>query len=160
MSEKEPFFARLHPLDSLTCELQLMLDHLFLERRAPAAWEPVCDVYQTSEEIVVVMELSGLTREDVEITVTVNALAVTGRRAPVSLPGRSVVHLHERRFGAFKRSLRFPAAVDAERSSATMTDGVLTITLPHRRATQVAIREAGEETDPPYGGPAGRGLAS
>ena len=65
MSEKGPFFARLHPLDSLTCELQLMLDHLFLERRAPAAWEPVCDVYQTSEEIVVVMELSGLTREDV-----------------------------------------------------------------------------------------------
>ncbi len=147
MSEKRRPFAHRHPLDSLTCELQLMLDHLFLEGCAPAAWEPVCDVYQTSEEIVVVMELSGLTREDVEITVTVNALTVTGRRAPTSLPARSVLHLHERRFGAFKRSLRLPTAVDAERSSATMTDGVLTITLPHRRPTQVAIREAEEEAD-------------
>ena len=147
MSEKRRVFAHLHPLDSLTCELQLMLDHLFLERRVPAAWEPVCDVYQTSEEIVVVVELPGLTREDVEITVTASSLTVTGRRAPTPLPGRSVLHLHERRFGAFKRSLRLPTAVDAERSSATMTDGVLTITLPHRQATQVAIREAGEETD-------------
>jgi len=147
MSEKGPFFARLHPLDSLSCELQLMLDHLFLERRAPAAWEPVCDVYQSPEEIVVVMELPGLSREDVEITVTPGALTVTGRRAPTPRPGRSVVHLHERRFGAFKRSLRLPAAVDVEHTSAKMTDGVLTITLPHRRATQVAIREAGEKTD-------------
>ena len=139
MSEKAPFFAHLHPLDSLTCELQLMLDHLFLERSAPATWEPVCDLYQTSEAIVVTVELPGLTRDDVEITVTPNLLTVTGRRPGASLPPRSNVHQHERRFGPFERRLVLPTPVDADASSARMTDGVLTITLPHRKPTQVAI---------------------
>ena len=145
MSEKRRFFAHLHPLDSLTSELRLMLDHLCLERLAPVPWEPVCDVYQTPDEVVVTVELPGMMRDDVDVTVTVNTVTVAGRRPPISLPARSIVHLHQRRFGAFKRSLALPAAVDAERSSATMADGVLTITLPHRRARQVPIQEKVEE---------------
>ena len=139
MSEKGRFFARLHPLDSLTSELRLMLDHLFLERRAPAVWQPVCDLYQTADAVIVTVELPGLTREDVEITVAVNLLTIAGRRPATSLPAHSIVHQHERRFGPFKRSLVMPSPVDAERTSARMADGLLTITLPHRKPRQITV---------------------
>ncbi len=145
MPEKGRLFARLHPLDSLTSDLQLMLDHLFLERRAPAVWQPVCDLYQTADAVVVTVELPGLTRDDVEITVAMNLLTISGRRPATSLPVHSIVHQHERRFGPFKRSLMMPSPVDAERTSARMTDGVLTITLPHRKPRRIAVSTEPQE---------------
>lgn len=151
MSGKNVWFRHLHPLDSLTCELELMLDHLFLERRPAVGWEPACDVYETPEAVIVVVELPGLTREDVEITTSAGLLTVTGRRVPTDLPPGTIAHLHERRFGPFERTIRLPRAVDAERSSAKMEAGLLTIRLPLRRPTRVSIR-ADEEGKAPRGG--------
>lgn len=157
MSEDRLWFRHLHPLDSLTCELELMLDHLFLERRPRGVWAPPCDVYQTPEAVVVVVELPGLTREEVEITVTAELLTVTGRRVPTGLPPGTVAHRHERRFGPFERTIRLPCPVEAERSSARMEAGLLTVSLPLRRPTQVSIRTAEQggrapERESPQGG--------
>ena len=125
-----------------------MLDHLFLERRAPAAWEPVCDIYETPDAVVVTVELPGLSRKDVDISCTENLLTITGRRPAVSLPSGSIVHQHERPLGAFQRSIVMPHPVDADQTSASMDAGVLTVTLPHRKPQQVSIRTESEESQP------------
>lgn len=130
------------PLRSLTSELQLMLDHLFPQARAAAPWEPACDIYETAEGFVVHVELAGVSREDVNVSVTGNVVTIEGRRSVVQLPSGSIIHRRERRVGRFQRSLVLPVVVDADRVDAAVQDGVLTLVLPRREARRIPIQEA------------------
>jgi HSP20 family protein len=146
MSERSVQVPYLHPLESLTCELQLMLDHLCLERRPRPGWEPACDMYETNDTLVLTVDLPGLTKADVTITLTLsgNGLVLSGRRAATSLPSGSTVFQRERPVGAFERIFILPVPVDMSKSSAQMEAGVLTITLPRRKPVQVAIHTVTE----------------
>lgn len=145
MSDKGAQFHYLHPLESLTCELQLMLDHLCLEHRPRPGWEPACDMYETNDTLVLTVDLPGLTRADVDITISGNGLVLSGRRPAASLPAGTTVFQRERPLGTFERLFILPVPVEASRSSAQMEAGVLTITLPRRKPVQVAIHTAPEE---------------
>jgi HSP20 family protein len=144
MSERSTQFHYLHPLDALTCELQLMLDHLCVERRPRPGWEPACDMYETNDTLVLTVDLPGLTRADVDITISGNGLILRGHRPQASLPAGSTVFQRERPAGTFERIFILPVPVDASKSSAQMEAGVLTITLPRRKPVQVAIHTSAE----------------
>ena len=101
-----------------------------LSRHQADAWTPAIDVYETEQAYVVTAEVPGLTREEVDLTIEDSRLTVQGRRDARPGAGASV-HYHqvERGYGAFRRVFEFAQSIDAERVTADLTDGVLTITV-------------------------------
>ncbi len=92
-----------------------------------ATW-PKVNLYDGDSQVVLEAELPGVTRDDIDITVTQDVLAISGRRS-VDVPEGYSVHRRERGAVQFARSFSLPGKVDPEKVGAELTDGVLTITL-------------------------------
>ncbi len=92
-----------------------------------ATW-PKVNLHDGDSEVVLKAELPGVTRDDIDITVTQDVLAISGRRS-ADVPEGYSVHRRERGTVQFARSFSLPGKVDPEKVGAELTDGVLTITL-------------------------------
>jgi HSP20 family protein len=95
---------------------------------AGAAW-PRLNVFDTGAAVVVKAEVPGLEEKDIGLTINQDVLTLSGERKPDAPEGYSV-HRQERAPVKFSRSFTLPCRVDAEQTSASLKDGVLTITLP------------------------------
>jgi HSP20 family protein len=91
-------------------------------------------VDQTDDAVVVGIDLPGVRAEDLDLTLDGEALTVKGSRA-LDRPEGYRVQMTERGPVEFTRTVTLPAPVDAEHIGATLTEGVLTVTL---RKTDVA----------------------
>ena len=91
-------------------------------------WTPAVDVYQDKDQFTVQVEISGLKKEEIEISLHDGTLTIAGERKPQANTDQGF--RTERFFGKFQRSLTLPAAVDAEKVKANYKDGILTIALP------------------------------
>lgn len=100
------------------------------------------DVYDADGEIVIRSPIAGVRPEDLEVFVHNDMLTVRGQRlTEEEVRGRRVVH--ECHWGAFSRSIILPAEIDAERISAELKNGVLTVRLPKvERKKKIDVREA------------------
>jgi HSP20 family protein len=91
---------------------------------------PAMDVTERADAVLVKMEIPGIRREDVEIRLVDDLLAVRGEKKAEREEKGEDHYVLERSFGAFARSLRLPARVKAGEVKAVFRDGVLEITLP------------------------------
>jgi HSP20 family protein len=92
-------------------------------------WTPALDIYQTNDDVVAVVELPGMRKEDIEISLHDGILTVGGERKSESSEGDKTTR-SERFVGKFRRSISLPTRVDANKVSASYKDGILTVTLP------------------------------
>ena len=93
-------------------------------------WMPAVDIRETADSLLLVAELPGMTREDVQITLENNVLSIAGeRKFEKDVKGESY-HRLERSFGTFARSFSLPANVKTDKVEAVFKDGILTVTLP------------------------------
>lgn len=88
------------------------------------------DMYETENELVVSAALPGVKPDDIEITVTGEALSIKGSVQSESTVDRANYHRQERRFGTFARTVALPVMVQIDKAEAKFRDGVLTLTLP------------------------------
>ena len=93
-------------------------------------WRPPTDVYETENELVVKMAISGVRSEDVSITLTGDTLTISGRRQDSSNHKKICFYLMEIRYGHFERSVVLPKNIDANKIEASYKDGFLQITIP------------------------------
>jgi HSP20 family protein len=92
--------------------------------------EPPVDVYQTETHVVVLMEIAGIPREEIEISVDGRDMLIRGERKPLpGRPNRSYSQM-EIAQGAFQRQVLLPAEVNPEALEAVYKDGILEIVLP------------------------------
>ena len=95
-------------------------------RVAPAF--PALNIWEDADAIYAEAELPGLKLEDLEIYVTgSDQLTIKGSRQPVSVE-KGVWHRQERGFGEFTRVITLPVPVDADKVTARLEHGVLTLT--------------------------------
>lgn len=85
-------------------------------------------VRESPDSFVVHLDLPGVDRDDIAINSTENRVTVHGHRKDDDGPG--VVRQQSRHDGDFDYQLTLPVPVSGERTTATLRDGVLTITLP------------------------------
>jgi HSP20 family protein len=97
---------------------------------ATAAWLPLVDVFEEPAAIRLLAELPGVRPSDVTISVEDNLLTIKGTKQQVPEEKAETVRRYERTYGAFERTFRLSAAIDANKITATYNLGVLTITLP------------------------------
>src|SRR5512143_3511708 len=115
------------------------------EPRLPAPGEvtiPAIDVYETRTEYIIEMELPGVDGEDVKVLLFSSRLEVSGFKRELGTPGGSRYTRLEREYGAFRRDVVVPGAVDPGRAAAALENGVLTIVLqkPPRKRRDVEIK--------------------
>ena len=94
-----------------------------------SAWSPALDLYQNNDNVVAVVELPGMRRENIEISLHDGTLTISGERKRDSVNGDKAERT-ERYIGTFRRSITLPTRVDGNKVSATYRDGILTVTLP------------------------------
>jgi len=125
---------------SLLDEFQRRMNRLFSElgtgywpeqHRQPwygGGW-PAINLYDTGKELLLQAEVPGLSEKDIQITGNQETLTISGERK-VEMPEGYSVHRQEREGVRFSRSFSCPCKVDLERATATVRDGLLTVTLP------------------------------
>jgi len=95
-------------------------------------WRPQMDVYETSEAVVVVADVSGLNRKDLEVEADTKAVKIAGRREEACRGASTRYHLAEIAYGRFERILFLPQAVEPDKGEASYSNGILKIVLPKR----------------------------
>jgi len=104
-----------------------------------AEWYPAADVYENNDEYVVAVDLPGIERSTLDISIDDNRLAIKGNRGETD----STQALGERPRGNFLRVFDVPASVDQNQIKAEYKDGVLRIRLPRqpeRKAQRIEIK--------------------
>jgi HSP20 family protein len=102
--------------------------------RTVATW-PRISVYDTGTALVLYADVPGMKESDIKIEIAQDVLSLSGERKAAS-PDGYAVHRRERAPVKFSRSLALPCKVDVDNATATVTDGLLTLTLPKTPESQ------------------------
>jgi HSP20 family protein len=108
--------------------LQDELERLF--ESPMTGWAPALDVHEDKDSFSIRLELPGMKREDIEVSLQDGSLIISGERKEEAVSEGTEVHRQERRYGKFTRTLTLPTAVVADKVAAQYKDGILTVTLP------------------------------
>lgn len=106
------------------------------------SWNPVVDVYDNDDSIVIKAELPGIDKEGIEIDVKDRVLTLKGERSSESEVKDDNYYRRERSFGKFERAFTLPADVDPDKIKADYKDGVLKIDIPkpeEKKPRQITI---------------------
>jgi HSP20 family protein len=135
--------------DAIEATVERNLADLFrsanlLFRCSDCLWLPPMDMIETPQEIVIIAEIAGVQKEDLEVEITRRAVKVSGRRRSPTPVNSATYRLAEINYGHFERVLYLPETVDSNSISASYSKGLLTIRLakkPPQERFQVPITQ-------------------
>jgi len=94
------------------------------------AWAPPVDISERKDAYVLTAELPGVKVEDLEIAFQDGLLTIQGERPQAHDSTGERLHVQERRYGFFRRSITLPLHVKADAIEASTEDGVLQVVVP------------------------------
>jgi HSP20 family protein len=94
------------------------------------SWAPAVDISERKDAYVVLVELPGVKRNDLEIAYQDGLLTIQGERGLAPDSADEQLHVIERRYGLFRRSITLPQHVRADAIDASFEDGVLRVSVP------------------------------
>jgi HSP20 family protein len=113
----------------------------------PSVLVPDISVSETDSEIRITVEMPGVNEGDIEVSLDDNVLTIRGEKKLERRDDRENMHVMERAFGVFQRSLRLPFPVDPQQVQARVENGVLTIAVPktpaHEQSRRIQVQGAG-----------------
>jgi HSP20 family protein len=130
--------------DRLEEQVRRGLDTLLEAQKSSASFRPAADFYETTEGLVLRLELAGVATEDISLSLTAHELVVRGRRRPPPPAGiRRFIHL-EMGFGIFERRFTLPTPIDPEGVEAAYVDGILEVRLPRKvpQSRQINVKSS------------------
>ena len=123
-------FDRLSSIrDEMNRLFELSLPGLGREDRLLGVWNPPLDVFQDKDHVFVKVELPGMKKEDIHISLHDNALTISGERKHEREVKEGDGYRSERFFGRFHRSVTLPVTVQPNNVTAQYKDGILAVTL-------------------------------
>lgn len=126
---QRPAFWDMPAMNRLS-DLRDEIDRLFdlSEGREFFGWAPALDVYEDADAFLVKVELPGMKKDEIDLSLHNDTLTISGERKSEQVNGES--SRSERYFGRFQRTFQLPKPVQAEKVEATYKDGILTVRLP------------------------------
>jgi HSP20 family protein len=99
------------------------------EELREGVWQPLVDIFENDEAVVIRAELPGVEQEAIEVKIEGATLTIRGERKQDAEVRKENYHRIERYYGPFQRSFLLPQTIDQEKVEAACDKGVLTITL-------------------------------
>jgi HSP20 family molecular chaperone IbpA len=103
---------------------------------------PRTDIYETEEDIVLVLDMPGVNEESIDITLEKNVLTITGK-SNVESPKEHSLTFAEYMAGDYERNFRVTDQINSEKIEAVYNNGVLRLTLPKAeelKAKKISIK--------------------
>ena len=102
----------------------------------PQVIQPAVDVYHTEKDIVVTVEIPGVEKENLAVSVTGNSLSIKGHIEKATEAEHENYYHAERSQGSFFRSIPLPGQLDTENATAKYRNGILEIRIPKAEMKQ------------------------
>jgi HSP20 family protein len=126
-----PRFGQLSDLrDEIDRLFESPLSQMSQASRLLSGWTPAIDVSEDKDNFYVHVEVPGMKKEDIELSLHEDCLSISGERKVEKNSEGADVYRAERFFGRFQRTVSLPAAVDTDKVKAQYRDGILSVTLP------------------------------
>jgi HSP20 family protein len=118
------------PLFRFQRALQQQLESDWLEDTTTGigAFPPI-NVFQQGNDFVAMIEMAGLSKDELGLEVRGNTIRVSGKKT-IDYGGNASMHRRERLAGNFDRTISLPVQLDPDRVTAEYRDGILALTLP------------------------------
>ena len=127
-------WSHLDQLLNLRDEIQRLFDPRLTDGQRTTeffdGWTPAIDLYEDKENLFVKVELPGLKKEEIEVSVHDGTLSISGERKSATEDSSRQTFRSERFFGRFHRTVALPKPVAVDKIKAAYKDGILTVTLP------------------------------
>jgi HSP20 family protein len=94
------------------------------------AWIPDVEMLQRNNDLVIRADLPGLSKDDVKVDVTEDAVTIQGEREREHEEEKGGVYRSERSYGSFTRVIALPEGAMTDQAKAIFKDGVLEVTMP------------------------------
>ncbi|MCA9803933.1 MAG: Hsp20/alpha crystallin family protein [Cyanobacteria bacterium HKST-UBA02] len=150
-----------HPMLSLQSEMNKLFENFFsgddeifgtfglspsLSRGSFDPLMPRADVSESEKELLVSLELPGISEEDVLVSLADNVLTISGEKKQESKTDEKGWYRMERHYGSFSRTIPLPCEVEDDKVDACFKNGVLTIKMPKaresvRQAKKITVRK-------------------
>src|SRR5882672_12704619 len=103
------------------------------DKSVESHWVPNTDVYVTEDALVIKVELAGMRKEDLELTVEANRLTITGHRPDGCRAPKCKFLVMEIDYGSFQSVIELPPGYDLNQAKAAYQNGFLRIDVPQAR---------------------------
>ena len=132
----EPFRDLMAMQDRMTRLIDETLSRIWKEDMAQGVWSPLVDILERGEEVVLKVDLPGVSQNEIDIRVEEGTLTIQGERKFVKESSEENYVQIERPYGTFRRTFSIPGTIDQESIKASYKDGVLRIILPRKQEIQ------------------------
>ncbi len=131
------------PLETLLGLQKALEDSMATEWFGPAATTsrgayPPINVFQDNDDYVIIAEIPGAKREDLEIQVKKNQVRLSGKKV-VDYGEKASLHRRERNSGHFDRVITIPFEVDSEGVKAEYRNGILALSIPRAESDKPRV---------------------
>jgi len=103
------------------------------------SWVPNTDMFVTDGSLVIKVELAGMKREDLELSIDGQILIISGKRPDGCRAGKCTFQIMEINYGTFERELPVPPEFDISKAQAAYQNGFLRIDIPRAPSSKRTI---------------------
>lgn len=120
--------------DRLSSRFERTIEHMFrstgpMFMLSERTWKPQMDIYESPEEILILAEIAGVNKDNLELEINSKAVRIHGSRPEMPRMKNSTYMLAEIQYGQFERVLFLPAPIDTDKVTASYQNGFLQIRL-------------------------------
>lgn|SRR5215469_6998713 len=141
--------TRIDPFRELANLFENFADGSGKDQLQAGTFVPPVDIYEDDHNVVLKLEVPGISEDNLDIQLENNTLTVKGERKFETEEKEENFHRIERRYGSFVRTFRLPNIVDTEKVDAHYDKGVLQITLAKKaeaKPKQIKVAGNGQKT--------------
>jgi HSP20 family protein len=102
---------------------------------------PAVEVCDTADAVVVKAQVPGVSKDQIHVDITEDTLTLKGEMKEEEKQEGKTFYRREFHYGAFERTMALPMAVQADKATAQLKDGVLEITLPKSTSAQAKVKQ-------------------
>ncbi|MBC2695800.1 MAG: Hsp20/alpha crystallin family protein [Desulfobacteraceae bacterium] len=120
--------------DELGSKIEKTIEYMFRSMNpifslSECTWKPQVDIYEIPGEIIIIAEIAGVNKENLEIEISRKAVKIYGYRTELPRVENIKYRLAEIQYGKFERILFLPASIDIDKVTASYLNGFLQIRL-------------------------------